>query len=77
MQFLGHLNRHKGLEHLALTGKIEGKRSRGRARVAYYLEGLNRWVTGKKLDNASFLRASERKSEWRAMIANVFLRRGS
>ena len=35
MQFLGHLNRHKGLEHLALTGKIEGKRGRGRQRVTY------------------------------------------
>ena len=30
MMFLGHLMRKDGLENLALTGKIEGKRSRGR-----------------------------------------------
>ena len=30
MRFLGHLMRKDGLENLALTGKIEGKRSRGR-----------------------------------------------
>ena len=24
LEFLGHIYRHKGLEHLALTGKIEG-----------------------------------------------------
>ena len=30
MRFLGHLLRKDGLENLALTGKIEGKRSRGK-----------------------------------------------
>ena len=30
MSFLGHLMRKDGLENLALTGKIEGKRSRRR-----------------------------------------------
>ncbi|GFN99517.1 endonuclease-reverse transcriptase [Plakobranchus ocellatus] len=28
LQFLGHICRHKCLEHLAITGKIEGKRSK-------------------------------------------------
>ena len=32
LTFLGHICRHKGLEHLSITGKIEGKRSRGRQR---------------------------------------------
>ena len=54
MQFLGHLNRHKGLEHLSLTGKIEGNRDRGRPRVTY-LESRIRWVTGKDQNNVVFL----------------------
>ena len=76
MQFLGHLNRHKGLEHLALTGKIEGKRGRGRPRVTY-LESLNRWVTGKNQSNVGFLRASEQRNEWRVIIADVCSRPGT
>ena len=50
MQFLGHLNRQKGLEHLALTGKTEGKQGRGRARMTY-LENRKRWAQEK--DRAS------------------------
>ena len=32
LQFLGHIMRKEGLENLTLTGRIEGKRSRGRQR---------------------------------------------
>ncbi|GFO46641.1 endonuclease-reverse transcriptase [Plakobranchus ocellatus] len=35
LQFLGHIFRHKGLERSAITGKIEGKRSRGRKRITF------------------------------------------
>ena len=76
MQFLGHLNRHKDLEHLALTGKIEGKRGRGRPRVTY-LESLNRWATEKNHSNIGFLRASEHRNEWRVIIADVCSRPGT
>ena len=58
LQFLGHLNRAKGLEHLVLTGKIEGKRSRGRQRTKY-LNSLNNWTTKNELNNNGFLRASD------------------
>ena len=30
--FVGHMLRRKGLEHLVITGKIEGRRGRGRQR---------------------------------------------
>ena len=76
MEFLGHLNRHKGLEHLALTGKIEGKRSRGRQRLNF-LNSLNEWMTNKEKDNISFLRVSENREEWRTMITDVCLRPGT
>ena len=35
MRFLGHVIRKDGLENLALTGKIEGKRGRGRKRMLW------------------------------------------
>ena len=45
LQFMGDMNRHKGLEHLALTGKIDDKRSRGRQRITYFrkLEQMSDW----------------------------------
>ena len=76
MQFLGHLNRHKGLEHLALTGKIDGNRSRGKQRLNF-LNNLNFWATNRETDNISFLRVSEDREEWRAMITDVCYRRGT
>lgn len=75
MQFLGHLNRHKGLEHLALTGKIDGKRGPGRKRLIY-LESMNRWMTQKK-SNVDFLRMSENRVEWQTMITDVCIRHGT
>ena len=33
MKFIGHVYRKGGMEHLSMTGKIEGKRSRGRQQL--------------------------------------------
>jgi len=35
LNFLGHVMRRHGLENLALTGKVGGKRGRGRQRLKY------------------------------------------
>jgi len=35
LQFLGHCMRKDGMEKLAHTGKIAGKRARGRQRVTF------------------------------------------
>ena len=43
MRFLGHVIRKDGLENLALTGKIEGKRGRGRKRTLW-MTILNAWI---------------------------------
>ncbi|GFO44745.1 eukaryotic translation initiation factor 3 subunit f [Plakobranchus ocellatus] len=69
LQFLGHICRHKGLEHLAATGKIEGKRSRGRQRITF-IENLKSWAIGKD-NNNNFIRLTENRYEWRNMTANV------
>ncbi|GFN94387.1 endonuclease-reverse transcriptase [Plakobranchus ocellatus] len=69
LQLLGHISRHKDLDHLAITGKIEEKRSRGRQRITF-IESLKSWATGKGSHN-NFIRLTESRFEWRNMIANV------
>ena len=75
LEFLGHICRHKDLEYLSITGKIEGKRSRGRQRIKF-LDSLKLWSkeNGNKED---LLRLAEDRFEWRAMIANVCSRQGT
>ena len=69
MSFLGHVMRRGELENLSLTGKIEGKRARGRQRdtfmksLARILDG--NWTTG------SLLQATTDRKRWQSMIANV------
>ena len=43
LRFLGYVIRKDGLENLALTGKIEGKRSRGRKRMLW-MTSINAWI---------------------------------
>ena len=76
LQFLRHLNRHKCIEHLALTGKIEGKKSKGRPRITY-LNNLNSWVTKKEKSNISLLRIFDQREEWHTMITDVYLGPGT
>ncbi|GFN93687.1 endonuclease-reverse transcriptase [Plakobranchus ocellatus] len=75
LQFLAHISRHKGLEHLAITRKIEGKRSTGRQSITF-IEYLNPWAIGKGSNN-NFIRLTENRYEWRNMIANVCSRQGT
>ncbi|GFO08827.1 hypothetical protein PoB_003533200 [Plakobranchus ocellatus] len=51
----------KGLEHLAITGKIEGKRSKSRQRMTF-MERLKSWAIGKGSNN-NFMRLAENKFE--------------
>nr|CAB3263295.1 uncharacterized protein LOC108950266 [Phallusia mammillata] len=49
VRFLGHVLRKKQLEHLVLTGKVEGRRDRGRQRMTY-LGWLSRVTDRSTLD---------------------------
>ena len=69
MRFVGHIVRREELEHLSLTGKIEGRRPRGRPRQKY-LDGLVRW-TGGRMSAVQLLQTARNREEWRAMIADV------
>ena len=76
LEFLGHINRGRGLEHLALTGRINGTRDRGCQRLTY-LGTLNCWATQKQQTNMEFLRVSDDRDAWRSMITDVCLRPGT
>ena len=43
LEFLGHVMRKESLENLTLTGRIEGKKSRGRPWIKY-LTSLSTWM---------------------------------
>ena len=59
--------RKEGLEELFITGKIEGRRDRGRQRLTY-LDSMAKW-TG--VPREELLRMSKDRSGWKFMIANV------
>ena len=67
MEFLGHVMRKDGLENLMVTGKIEGRRSRGRQRKTY-IRSLSEWT---KKSQIELLRATRHRQRWRSMIADV------
>ena len=77
IEFLGHVMRKEGLEELMLTGRVNGKRSRGRQRLTY-LESLSKWMTEQvdeteKLQVArlKILRTAKDRELWRTMVVNV------
>ena len=69
LDFFGHVMRRKGLEALVVTGKVEGRRARGRQRQKY-LDSLCTRLE----DNVSpiqLIRATEDRLFWHDMVANV------
>ena len=69
-KFLGHTMRRNGMENLALTGMIEGKRGRGRPREKY-LDGLVKTTNGRVTTGVQLLRATRDRQEWKSMVADV------
>ena len=68
MTFLGHVMRRNSIENLSLTGKVEGKRARGRQRMAY-LNNVKDWAN---ITNGSDLtHACQDREVWKHMIADA------
>ena len=65
--------RKEKLEELTLTGKIDGKRGRGRPRIKY-MSSIAAWSTKSELQ---LLRTAKDRNLWRGMIANVLLGHGT
>ena len=75
-EFLGHVCRRRGLEFLSLTGKVEGKRDRGKQRITF-LDSLCNSATGGQSKGLNFLKLSDDRDVWRGMVANVCSRSGT
>ena len=72
MRFLRHMFRKDGLENLALTGMIEGKRDRGRKRMLW-MTSLNAWIAerGIRHQEVELIKIARNRELWHAMIAHV------
>ena len=76
MEFLGHVCRRRGLEFLSLTGKVEGKRDRGKQRITF-LDSLCNSATGGQSEGLNFLKLSDDRDVWTGMATNVCSRSGT
>ena len=61
MNYVGHVYRKDGIENTSMTGKIEGKRGRGKQRLTYHLS-LNNWATNNQMNNTCKPSQNSRKS---------------
>ena len=73
LQFLGHVLRKEELEDVAITGKIEGKRARGRQRLTF-ISSLSHWM---KISEKEIIRTAKYRELWRTMAANVLEEQGT
>ena len=60
--------RREKLEHLIITGMMEGKRSRGKPREKM-TDGLFKWLGAGKV--VEILKATRDRGTWKDMIANA------
>eukprot|EP00795_Rhopilema_esculentum_P010183 gene10183-biopygen12798 len=69
MRVLGHVLRKEGLE---LTGKIEGKRSRGR-QIILWMNSLAGWIhtNGITIKETDLIHMTKNRELWQSMIAKV------
>ena len=73
LSFLGHVIRKEGLEELALTGKVQGRKGRGRPRGTY-MKSMAAY-TNKSV--VQLLRAAKDRDLWKNMTANVLREHGT
>ena len=64
------------LEFLSLTGKVKGKRDRGKLRITF-LDSLCNSATGGQSKSLIFLKLSDDRDVWRGIAANVCSRSGT
>jgi hypothetical protein len=72
IEFLGHIIRKDGFENLAITGKIEGKRSRGRRRITW-MSSVKEWLKDRGVNHqeVELLEKARHRKLWHDMIAYV------
>lgn len=65
--------RKEGLEHLAVTGMIEGMKGRGRPR-SEYVKALSTWAN---VEAKELMKTAKSRKEWKAMTANALKEHGT
>ena len=73
MSILELILRHKEIETIVATRKVEEKRSRGRQRLTYG-KSLSNWIG---ISEVEMTRAARERKEWNAMISQVWTRHGT
>ena len=69
LQVFGHIMRKNGIENLVTTGKVEGKRSRGRQRMTYISSLLTdlKGVTSE----LELIQSTNNREKWKSIVVNV------
>jgi len=68
IRFLGHVMRRNGPENLAITGKIKGKRARGRQRMTF-INNIKEWTNTSNANDV--LHAAYDRERWKNMVVNA------
>jgi hypothetical protein len=68
-KFFGHVMRQKKLEYIVTSGKIDGKRTRGRRREKM-LDGLTGWMGADR--PVEMLRWTDDRENWRTIITDAY-----
>ena len=63
----------EGLEHLAVTGKIKGKKGRGRPRIGY-VKALITWAN---VEAKEMIKTAMSRVEWKAMTVYALKEHGT
>ena len=71
-RFFGHVMGREGMDNTITTGKISGKRSRGRQRMKH-TNGLKMWL---QKENNELIHSVRDRIKYREMIANA-IRQGT
>src|SRR5207244_1109161 len=69
ISFFGHVMRNKEIENFSISGKIEGKRCRGRQRITY-TKSLSVWM---KVEETEMIRASKDRDKWNTMTVKALI----
>ena len=72
LNFFGNITRKDGLENLAMAGRIEGKRSRGRRRVTW-MSSVKGWLQqrGVKHQEVELIERTRNRKLWHDIIVYV------
>ncbi len=70
LRFFGHVLRRYGMEHLVVTGKIQGTRGRGRQRETI-LTNIKRWLGMEDGNGNRVVHVAMDRDRWREMTVNV------